>query len=69
MLQHCAPGYTAKATDHFWCVRLPNGRTYPSLPKGEHGKKNPEIQVGHIKKMCRHLDILACAQAQISRLG
>jgi len=56
MLDDCAPGYTFKETAHNFFVMY-NGRTYPSLPKGGHGKKSPEIEIGHVRQMGRHLQI------------
>jgi len=68
MLDHCAPGHTRKERTHNWSVTF-GSNTYPRLPVGEHGaRKNPEIQVGHIKTMARHLGILECAKTQIERL-
>ena len=55
MLGTCAEGWTKKEYTHFWCVMY-NGRTHPSL------LKRVEIQIGHVKKMARHLGILDCAK-------
>jgi hypothetical protein len=46
-----------------------NGKSYPSLPKGEHGKADPEIQVGKIKQMARQLGIEECARTNLSILA
>jgi hypothetical protein len=68
MLDHCAPGHTRKQRTHNWLVIF-GGRSYPSLPVGAHGRRhNPEIQVGHVKNMVRHLGIEECAKSQIERL-
>lgn len=68
MLAVCAPGYSAKATEHHWRVAY-SGRLYPALPLGPHGKRdNPPIQIGHIKKMARTLGILDCAKRQLPQL-
>jgi hypothetical protein len=68
MLKACAPGYRAVERAHHWCVYYKT-HTYPSLPKGEHGaRKNPEIQIGHIKRMCRLFGILDCAKRKIETL-
>lgn len=56
MLDACAPGWTARQGLHKWRVMW-RDKTYPSLPRGEHGKTNPEIELGHVKKMIRHLEI------------
>jgi len=60
MLDACAAGHTRVQTKHHYCIRF-NGKTFPTLPRGEHGKANPGIQRGVIKKMARHLDIYDCA--------
>lgn len=65
MLDECAPGHTRTETDHYYCIRY-NGKTFPTLPKGQHGKSNPGIQRGVIKKMARHLGILDCARRVLS---
>ena len=68
MLDHCAPGHTRKQRTHNWAVSF-GGKTFPNLPVGEHGaRKNPEIQVGWVKTMVRHLGIMECAKTQIERL-
>lgn len=59
MLDACAPGWTRKEYTHFWCVMYGN-QTFPNLPK------RTEVQVGHVKKMARHLGILACAKKSLS---
>jgi hypothetical protein len=56
MLEKCAPGHTPPhETDHFYRIRF-NGLTYASFPK----KKL--VDVGHVRKMARHLQILDCAK-------
>jgi hypothetical protein len=60
-LEKCAPGHTKKGSDHYYCIKY-GEQTYPSFPKGEHGKSNPLIEVGHIRKMARHLGILECVK-------
>ena len=68
MLEHCAPGHTKKATDHHWRIAY-DQKLYPAFPLGPHGaRKNPEIQVGHVRKMARFLGILACAKQQLPQL-
>lgn len=64
MLDLCAPGHTRTETDHHYCVRF-NGLVFPTLPKGAHGKSNPGIQRGVLKKMARHLGILECAKTAL----
>lgn len=68
MLKVCAKGFKPIEKTHHWCVYYKD-KTYPSLPKGEHGaRKNPEIEVGHIKRMCRLFGVLGCAQGEIEAL-
>lgn len=68
MLEACAPGYTKKERDHNWLVMF-NGVSFPRLPKGEHGaRKNPEIQIGHIRQMVRLFQIEECAKSRIETL-
>ena len=69
MLDECAPGYVCKPTPHFLRFHY-GGKTYPSFPRGEHGRKriseNAEIEPGHVKKLVRHLDIdRDCANGKI----
>ena len=65
MLDECAPGHTRTETNHHYCIRY-NGKVFPTLPKGQHGKANPGIQKGVLKKMSRHLGILECAKAALA---
>jgi len=44
MLSDCAPRHSFKETPHKYRVGW-NGRTFPSLQKGAHGEKDPEIQL------------------------
>lgn len=70
MLDACAPRHTRKENLHHYCIRF-NGKTYPSLPKGEHGRGlRAEIELGHVKKMIRHLGIdLDCAKKHLPGLA
>jgi len=61
MLDACAPGWRWEKAPHFRRI-LANGRTYPSLPKHD------EIEVGHIRKMARHLGIEDCARKHIEAM-
>jgi hypothetical protein len=68
MLDQCSPGHTRKLLKHTWCVMW-NGKTYPSLPKGEHGAGDPDIEIGHVKRMIRALGIdIDCARQLIGCL-
>lgn len=60
MLTECAPGYLARETTHHYRVTY-NDRVYPSFPKGAHGKSNPPIERGPVKKLARFLQIEDCA--------
>jgi hypothetical protein len=61
MLDHCAPGHTRSAKLHHWWITF-GEKTYRSLPLGRHGRRaNPEIEVGHVRKMVRHLSVSDCA--------
>ncbi len=65
MLDLCAPGWSYKTGRHNICFRF-QGRSFPSLPSGEHGAKDPEVQLGKIKQMIRQLEIsLDCAEREI----
>jgi hypothetical protein len=50
MLEQCASGFDIRRTTHGRRVEW-NGRTFPDLPKYD------DIQIGHIRKMVRHLGI------------
>jgi len=63
MLDECLPGYERRATDHHHRITAPDGRIYPSLPLGAHGRRqNAEIQVGHVRSMARFFEIEECAR-------
>ncbi len=65
MLDECAPGYSIEKKEHKQRVWYKE-KTY-HLPKGEHGKKDPEIEKGHIKRMVNHLEIdLECAKQHLA---
>ena len=62
MLEICAPDSTVIEKPHHYHVSY-QGKSYPSLPKGEHGSgARAEIMVGKVKHMVRLLGIdEACA--------
>lgn len=68
MLDECAPGHTRKSGDHYWVIIF-HGKIYYDLPKGEHGAKNPDIQIGHVKKLIRRLLIEDCAKKYLPILS
>jgi hypothetical protein len=62
MLEKCAAGFTLRLATHSRVVVF-NGRTYPSLPKFD------KIELGHIRKMVRHLQINRdCASKYVPQL-
>lgn len=68
MLDACAPGARIVAKKHRNWV-LYKGLTFRGLPLGEHGRReNPEIEIGHVKTMARHLGILDCARRLLPQL-
>ena len=56
MLNQCAPGHTIRLANHSRVVKF-EGKCYRSLPKFD------DIELGHIRKMVRHLGIEECAKA------
>ncbi len=67
MLKACAPGSTVEDNGpHKLRVKW-NGKTYPSLPKGEHGKRpgRAEIQKGHVKDLVLFFGITDCAMEHL----
>jgi len=68
MLDECAPSHGPKEGDHHWKI-IYGDRVFPRLPLGEHGRRaNPEIEIGHIKKICRAIGVLDCAREKIAQL-
>lgn len=69
MLDHCAPGHTRKARVHNYVIYY-QGRSFPSLPLGKHGKReNPPIEGGHVKQMVRQLGLdLDCVKRLLPQL-
>ena len=66
-LEKCAPGYSWVPTMHKVRVSF-KGKTYPSFPVGSHGSTNPEIQLGHVRQLARHLNILSCFKRVLPQL-
>ena len=68
MLDVCALGYRRVKRTHNWWVMY-GEKTYRHLPLGPHGKQtNPDIQIGHVKNMVRHLGIDGCAKRELPHL-
>ena len=61
MLDECAKGHTRHLHTHYYSIRY-NKKIYPTFPKGEHGKSNPQIEKGHIRRMARFFGVLGCAK-------
>jgi hypothetical protein len=55
MLEKCAPGHEIRRTTHGRRVKF-NGLVFLNLPKFD------DIELGHVKKMCRHFGIMECAK-------
>jgi hypothetical protein len=56
-LRACAPGVEVRLKKHHYWVFL-GPRVYRALPKGSgHGSDDPQIEFGHVSKMCRMLGI------------
>ena len=63
-LDHCCgkAKWSRRSTKHYWRVTF-NGKTYATLPLGEHGNRNnAEVEAGHVRKMARHLGIYECVR-------
>jgi hypothetical protein len=61
MLETCAPGHNIRRTTHGHRVAY-NGKLFPDLTKHDN------IELGHIRKMCRYFGILDCAKKHIQNL-
>jgi len=69
MLKKCAEGHVATPQAHKWRIDF-GDRTFPDLPLGAHGADDPEIQLGVVRKMIRHLRIdLDCAYKYLPQIG
>ncbi len=68
MLNACAAGYQFERKKHHFWVSY-NGLVFRGFPTGEHGARNPLIQVGIIRQMIRQLGIeLECAKKHLPLL-
>ena len=56
MLKSCAPGRIITEGKHKLVVRY-NDLIYHNLQKGDHGEHDPELQLGGIRQMVRHLKL------------
>lgn len=67
MLDRCAKGAEVEEKLHHHWVTF-NGKTFRSLPKGSHGARVPEVEIGHIDGMLDYLGIdKDCARRHISQ--
>jgi hypothetical protein len=67
MLDVCAPGWTYADKTHRRLIYF--GRLSAALPRGEHGhRRDPEIEIGHIRAMTRQLGIIDCAKRELEQL-
>jgi hypothetical protein len=68
MLKRCAPGAEIEEKLHHLWVRY-NGKTYHSLPKGAHGARRPEVEIGFVDGLIDSLEIdKDCARKVIVQL-
>lgn len=68
MLDHCAEGYQVKEQAHLWRVTYKD-RVFPALQLGKRSSTTPEIELGNVKKMVRHLRIdQDCASKYLPQL-
>ena len=69
MLRACAPGAVLQPGKHKIRI-LWGGKTFPNLPKGEHGKRpgRAEIELGHVRDLATFFGILECAKQHLEIL-
>ena len=65
MLEACLPGHVRKLHTHHYSVRL-RDRIYPAFPKGAHGKADPSIEKGHVRRLARFFGIMDCAKQHLN---
>ena len=64
------PGWEMKEKEHgihVYCPAL-RDRAFVALPKGVHGRTNPEVPLCHVKKLFRFFGKLSGAKARIPQL-
>lgn len=66
-LDQCAPGATVETKRHRKWVKVA-GKTYRGFPRGGHGERNPEVELGHARNLGRFFNILDCLKRVISAL-
>jgi hypothetical protein len=63
MLEKCSSGSRIVEKKHRHWVLDSKGSIYRGLPRGAHGTKDPKIELGHVRKMARHLGFEECAKS------
>ena len=66
-LEECAPGAIVEVKLHRKWITV-DGKTYRGFPRGGHGKRNPEVELGHVRKLVRFFDILDCMKRIVAGL-
>lgn len=68
MLRKCAPGFSEALKTHHRAFVWEGKAAF--LPSGEHGVDNPEIEIGHLKKLIRLLDLdLDCVRRHLREIA
>ena len=69
MLDICDPGYSATEGDHYWNIRHSGGKkTFATMPKGKHGARRPEAEIGFVRRLSNLFEIFDCASKHIPGL-
>jgi hypothetical protein len=66
-LEKCAPDAIVKVKRHRKWITVDN-KTYHGFPRSGHGERNPEVELGQVRKLGRFFDILDCMKRIISGL-
>jgi hypothetical protein len=66
-LEKCTPDMTVVVKTHRKWITV-GGKTFRGFPNGAHGGRNPEVEIGHVRRMARFFDILDCMKRFISGL-
>jgi hypothetical protein len=65
MLSQCAAGFAATLKEHRVWIAW-NGMIWRGLPKGGHGSRDHEVEVGQVRKMVRFFQLdEACVNSVI----
>lgn len=68
MLKKCAVGYERIEQPHKWRVTY-GDRTFPDLPIGKRARSDPEVELGVVKKMVRHLRLdIDCVRRHLPQI-